>query len=34
MTTLCVCELCNYKTNRKSSFNKHMNSLKHKNERK
>tara|TARA_Y100000768_G_scaffold361112_1_gene318894 strand:- start:573 stop:1382 length:810 start_codon:yes stop_codon:yes gene_type:complete len=31
MTTLCVCELCNYKTNRKSSFNKHINSLKHKN---
>lgn len=31
MTTLCVCELCNYKTNRKSSFNKHMNSMKHKN---
>lgn len=31
MSTLCVCELCNYKTSRRSSYNKHINSLKHQN---
>jgi hypothetical protein len=31
MATLCVCDICDYRTTRKSSFNKHISSLKHKN---